>query len=93
MSTKTRVYCVTAYNKDDIKSAQERGRINKMHRPRKRPLHILPDGKAAKYKTPSPGFKGQAGFYFLYKKDAITKKEELEKEYDVVKMRKCKLKK
>lgn len=90
MSKKIQIYCVTAYNKNDLESAQERGKITKYHT-HKKPTYILPNGTIAKYKKPALRFKGQKGFYFLYKNDADKKKEELETKYDVVKIRKCKL--
>lgn len=90
MARKVRIYCVTAYNKYDLESAQERGRIAKHHTPTKS-TYISSDGKKAKYKKPSLGFMGQRAFYFLYKPDANEKEKELKMEYDVVKIKKCKL--
>ena len=84
MAHKLRYWCVTAYNKKDLLEAQQRGLQKGIERTVR---GMAFEGESGVNKR----FRGQHEEHFMDKPSAITRKEELEKKYDVVRLRKCKI--
>lgn len=82
MGHKLRYWCVTAYNKEDLKKAQERGLNKQLSRAKRGRPFKNPDSTAKR-------FEGQHEEHFIDKPAAVTRQQKLKKKFDVVRLRKC----